>query len=72
MTGRWQVLGPARPSLAEMVKTDYLYAVYWSMWTDVKIPAAGAVSRRSAARALTPAIQNAREPTHARLIGRRR
>jgi exopolysaccharide biosynthesis polyprenyl glycosylphosphotransferase len=37
MTGPWQVLGPSRPPLSEMVKTDYLYAVNWSMWTDVKI-----------------------------------
>jgi exopolysaccharide biosynthesis polyprenyl glycosylphosphotransferase len=37
MTGPWQVLGPTRPPLAEMVKTDYLYAANWSLWTDVKI-----------------------------------
>jgi exopolysaccharide biosynthesis polyprenyl glycosylphosphotransferase len=37
MTGPWQVLGPSRPPLSEMVKTDYLYAANWSMWTDVKI-----------------------------------
>ena len=37
MTGPWQVLGPARPPLSEMVKTDYLYSVNWSLWTDVKI-----------------------------------
>jgi exopolysaccharide biosynthesis polyprenyl glycosylphosphotransferase len=37
MTGPWQVLGPTRPPLSEMVKTDYLYAVNWSLWTDVKI-----------------------------------
>jgi exopolysaccharide biosynthesis polyprenyl glycosylphosphotransferase len=37
MTGPWQVLGPSRPPLSEMVKTDYLYAVNWSLWTDVKI-----------------------------------
>jgi exopolysaccharide biosynthesis polyprenyl glycosylphosphotransferase len=37
MTGPWQVLGPARPPLSEMVKTDYLYAANWSLWTDVKI-----------------------------------
>jgi exopolysaccharide biosynthesis polyprenyl glycosylphosphotransferase len=37
MTGPWQVLGPHRPPLSEMVKTDYLYAVNWSLWTDVKI-----------------------------------
>jgi exopolysaccharide biosynthesis polyprenyl glycosylphosphotransferase len=37
MTGMWQVLGPARPPLSEMVKLDYLYAANWSLWTDVKI-----------------------------------
>jgi lipopolysaccharide/colanic/teichoic acid biosynthesis glycosyltransferase len=37
MTGPWQVLGPARPPLSEMVKTDYLYAANWSLWNDVKI-----------------------------------
>jgi lipopolysaccharide/colanic/teichoic acid biosynthesis glycosyltransferase len=37
MTGPWQVLGPTRPPLSEMVKTDYLYATSWSMWTDIKI-----------------------------------
>jgi exopolysaccharide biosynthesis polyprenyl glycosylphosphotransferase len=39
MTGPWQVLGPTRPPLSEMVKTDYLYAANWSVWTDVKIVA---------------------------------
>ena len=37
MTGPWQVLGPSRPPLSEMVKTDYLYGANWSLWTDVKI-----------------------------------
>ena len=37
ITGPWQVLGPARPPLLEMVKTDYLYAVNWSVWSDVKL-----------------------------------
>jgi exopolysaccharide biosynthesis polyprenyl glycosylphosphotransferase len=37
MTGPWQVLGPRRPPLTEMVKTDYLYAANWSLWTDIKI-----------------------------------
>jgi exopolysaccharide biosynthesis polyprenyl glycosylphosphotransferase len=37
MTGPWQVLGPSRPPLSEMVKTDYLYAANWSLWNDVKI-----------------------------------
>jgi exopolysaccharide biosynthesis polyprenyl glycosylphosphotransferase len=37
MTGPWQILGPTRPPLAEMVKTDYLYSVNWSLWLDIKI-----------------------------------
>jgi exopolysaccharide biosynthesis polyprenyl glycosylphosphotransferase len=37
MTGLWQVLGPPRPPLAEMVKADYLYATNWSLWNDTKI-----------------------------------
>ena len=37
MTGPWQVLGPTRPPLAEMVKTDYLYAITWTLWLDLKI-----------------------------------
>jgi exopolysaccharide biosynthesis polyprenyl glycosylphosphotransferase len=37
MTGAWQVLGPPRPPLAEMVKVDYLYAANWSLWNDIKI-----------------------------------
>ncbi len=37
MTGPWQVLGPQRPPLAEMVKVDYLYATNWSIWNDIKI-----------------------------------
>jgi exopolysaccharide production protein ExoY len=37
MTGPWQVLGPRRPPLSEMVKTDYLYATNWSLWTDTEI-----------------------------------
>jgi exopolysaccharide biosynthesis polyprenyl glycosylphosphotransferase len=37
ITGPWQVLGPARPPLSEMVKTDYLYAINWSIWTDIKL-----------------------------------
>ncbi|MBV8955756.1 MAG: sugar transferase [Solirubrobacterales bacterium] len=36
MTGPWQVLGPQRPPLSEMVKIDYLYAANWSLWSDVK------------------------------------
>jgi exopolysaccharide biosynthesis polyprenyl glycosylphosphotransferase len=37
MTGPWQILGPARVPLAEMVVIDYLYAANWSLWTDMKI-----------------------------------
>jgi exopolysaccharide biosynthesis polyprenyl glycosylphosphotransferase len=36
MTGPWQVLGPLRPPLGEMVKLDYLYAANWSLWSDMK------------------------------------
>jgi exopolysaccharide biosynthesis polyprenyl glycosylphosphotransferase len=37
MTGHWQILGPARVPLAEMVAIDYLYVANWSLWTDMKI-----------------------------------
>jgi exopolysaccharide biosynthesis polyprenyl glycosylphosphotransferase len=37
MTGPWQILGPARVPLKEMVALDYLYIANWSLWTDVKI-----------------------------------
>ena len=37
MTGPWQVLGPARLPLNEMVKLDYLYVATWSLWGDIKI-----------------------------------
>jgi exopolysaccharide biosynthesis polyprenyl glycosylphosphotransferase len=37
MTGPWQILGPTRVPLAEMVVIDYLYAGNWSLWADVKI-----------------------------------
>ena len=37
MTGPWQILGPARVPLAEMVAMDYLYVANWSLWNDVKI-----------------------------------
>jgi len=37
MTGDWQVLGPARVPLEEMLTIDYLYAANWSLWADVKI-----------------------------------
>jgi exopolysaccharide biosynthesis polyprenyl glycosylphosphotransferase len=37
MTGPWQILGPARVPLKEMVAIDYLYIANWSLWTDLKI-----------------------------------
>ncbi len=37
MTGPWQVLGPTRASLGEMVAIDHRYVEDWSLWTDVKI-----------------------------------
>jgi exopolysaccharide biosynthesis polyprenyl glycosylphosphotransferase len=37
MTGPWQILGPARVPLKEMVAIDYIYIANWSLWTDVKI-----------------------------------
>jgi exopolysaccharide biosynthesis polyprenyl glycosylphosphotransferase len=37
MTGHWQILGPARVPLREMVAIDCLYVGNWSLWTDVKI-----------------------------------
>ena len=37
MTGPWQILGPARASLAEMAAIDYMYVVNWSLWADFKI-----------------------------------
>ncbi len=37
MTGPWQILGPSRMPLTEMVKIDYLYVANWSLWTDMKI-----------------------------------
>lgn len=37
ITGPWQVLGPVRPPLSEMVKTDYLYTINWSLWVDIKL-----------------------------------
>jgi exopolysaccharide biosynthesis polyprenyl glycosylphosphotransferase len=36
MTGPWQVLGPERPPLSDMVKLDYLYGANWSLWSDLK------------------------------------
>jgi lipopolysaccharide/colanic/teichoic acid biosynthesis glycosyltransferase len=37
MTGPWQILGPVRASLGEMVAIDHRYVAHWSLWTDVKI-----------------------------------
>jgi exopolysaccharide biosynthesis polyprenyl glycosylphosphotransferase len=37
MTGPWQVLGPTRVPLTEMVGLDYLYGANWSLWLDLKI-----------------------------------
>jgi exopolysaccharide biosynthesis polyprenyl glycosylphosphotransferase len=37
MTGHWQILGPVRVPLREMVAIDYLYVANWSLWTDMKI-----------------------------------
>jgi lipopolysaccharide/colanic/teichoic acid biosynthesis glycosyltransferase len=37
MTGPWQILGPSRVPLREMVAIDYLYVANWSLWSDIKI-----------------------------------
>jgi exopolysaccharide biosynthesis polyprenyl glycosylphosphotransferase len=37
MTGPWQVLGPTRVPLDEMLSIDYLYVANWSLWQDVKL-----------------------------------
>lgn len=37
ITGVWQLLGPVRIPLDEMVKLDYLYVTHWSLWLDTKI-----------------------------------
>ncbi len=37
MTGPWQILGPVRVPLKEMVAIDYLYIANWSLWSDIKI-----------------------------------
>jgi exopolysaccharide biosynthesis polyprenyl glycosylphosphotransferase len=37
MTGPWQILGPSRVPLGEMVALDYLYIANWSLWNDLKI-----------------------------------
>ena len=36
LTGPWQLLGPMRVPLEEMVKIDYLYGANWSLWEDLK------------------------------------
>jgi exopolysaccharide biosynthesis polyprenyl glycosylphosphotransferase len=37
ITGPWQLLGPTRVPLKEMVKMDYLYGANWSLWADIKV-----------------------------------
>ena len=37
ITGPWQLLGPHRISLDDMVKLDYIYVGSWSLWRDAKI-----------------------------------
>ena len=37
MTGVWQLFGPTRIPMHEMVKLDYVYGAHWSVWLDVKI-----------------------------------
>jgi len=37
MTGAWQIMGPIRAPLREMVSMDYLYIVNWSVWADIRI-----------------------------------
>jgi exopolysaccharide biosynthesis polyprenyl glycosylphosphotransferase len=37
ITGPWQLLGPTRVPLKEMVTIDYLYGANWSLWNDIKI-----------------------------------
>jgi lipopolysaccharide/colanic/teichoic acid biosynthesis glycosyltransferase len=37
ITGPWQLLGPTRVPLSEMVTIDYLYGANWSLWNDIKI-----------------------------------
>jgi exopolysaccharide biosynthesis polyprenyl glycosylphosphotransferase len=37
ITGPWQLLGPGRVPLNEMVTIDYLYGANWSLWNDLKI-----------------------------------
>jgi exopolysaccharide biosynthesis polyprenyl glycosylphosphotransferase len=37
ITGNWQILGPTRVPMHEMVGIDYLYVANWSLWNDIKI-----------------------------------
>jgi exopolysaccharide biosynthesis polyprenyl glycosylphosphotransferase len=37
MTGAWQLHGPVRIPLSEMVKLDYTYVATWSIWSDLRI-----------------------------------
>jgi exopolysaccharide biosynthesis polyprenyl glycosylphosphotransferase len=37
MTGPWQILGPVRVPLDEMIVIDYLYIANWTLWADVKL-----------------------------------
>ena len=37
ITGPWQILGPARVPLREMVNLDNQYVADWSLWTDARI-----------------------------------
>jgi lipopolysaccharide/colanic/teichoic acid biosynthesis glycosyltransferase len=37
ITGPWQILGPTRVPLREMVNLDNQYVAEWSLWTDVRI-----------------------------------
>jgi exopolysaccharide biosynthesis polyprenyl glycosylphosphotransferase len=37
MTGVWQISGSSKVPMHEMVKLDYMYAVNWSLWLDLKI-----------------------------------
>ncbi len=37
ITGVWQLHGPVKIPLNEMVKIDYTYVANWSLWSDVKI-----------------------------------
>jgi hypothetical protein len=49
ITGPWQVLGSARIPVREMVKLDY-HVADWSLWSDIRHPAAHDRLRRAPAR----------------------